>query len=468
VYHKAGHDELAAQYSEMSAKYHQRAGEPVPDYAGRAESAPAGVEAASSPEPTPTPMEASAQAPAPVTQPAAPAVPPTKSSEDNVDEWEAMIAVEPPKSTAGRHFLGKQAVGDVVGDLLEEIRFYISQGMWEEAQAATEKCTALAPGIPELDEFRQQIERADSTASAPEVELVEEGSPAEPTVATLVFDSSALGMEEELSPQPEPAGHNEDSVTEVPLPPPAASEPVAVAQDAAPPAGDDAIADMVFTLEKSLEPDFEVSPAAASAAPATPEPPAATPPPRRPVDVTPRAVPPEPVAIPMVPVSAATVVAAQPVAQPQPGATLSDVFEEFKEDMEGDSAAAEEQDPETHYNLGVAFKEMGLLEEAIGELQKVCHAIDHGHPFPHVLQVYTWLAECLVNKGAPQAAIKWYQRAANLPAMDEESRMAVYYEMAAAYEVAGNRKEALDNFMEVYANNIDYRDVAERIKTLKA
>ena len=243
---------------------------------------------------------------------------------------------------------------------------------------------------------------------------------------------------------------------------------LAVAQDAGPPAGDDAIADMVLTLEKSLEPDFEVSPAAASAAPATPEPPATTPPPRRPADVTPRAVPPEPVAVPMVPVAAATIVAAQPAAQPPPGATLSDVFEEFKEDMEGDSAATDEQDPETHYNLGVAFKEMGLLEEAIGELQKVCHAIDHGHPFPHVLQVYTWLAECLVNKGAPQAAIKWYQRAANLPAMDEESRMAVYYEMAAAYEAAGNRQAALDNFMEVYASNIDYRDVAERIKTLKA
>ena len=111
---------------------------------------------------------------------------------------------------------------------------------------------------------------------------------------------------------------------------------------------------------------------------------------------------------------------------------------------------------------------MGLLDEAIGELQKVCYAIDHGRPFPHVLQVYTWLAECLVNKGVPQASIKWYQRAAQLPALDEETRMAVYYEMAAAYEAAGNRQAALDNFMEVYANNIDYRDVAERIKTLKA
>ena len=100
--------------------------------------------------------------------------------------------------------------------------------------------------------------------------------------------------------------------------------------------------------------------------------------------------------------------------------------------MEAGGAASDEQDPETHYNLGVAFKEMGLLEEAIGELQKVCHAIDHGHAFPHVLQVYTWLAECLLNKGAPQAAIKWYQRVLQLPKVDEETRLAVYYEIAAA------------------------------------
>ena len=46
--------------------------------------------------------------------------------------------------------------------------------------------------------------------------------------------------------------------------------------------------------------------------------------------------------------------------------------------------------------------------------------------------------------------------------------MAVYYELAGAHEAAGNRKEALQNFMEVYGSNIDYRDVAERIKALKA
>jgi pilus assembly protein FimV len=145
---------------------------------------------------------------------------------------------------------------------------------------------------------------------------------------------------------------------------------------------------------------------------------------------------------------------------------LSDMFAEFKEDVEETSGQAE--DPDTHYNLGVAFKEMGLLDEAIGELQKVCQAIEHGHPFSQVIQAYTWLAHCLSEKGAPQAAVKWYEKALHVPNMDPESRLAVYYELASAHEAAGNKKEALSNFMEVYGSNIDYRDVAERIKALKA
>jgi tetratricopeptide (TPR) repeat protein len=143
---------------------------------------------------------------------------------------------------------------------------------------------------------------------------------------------------------------------------------------------------------------------------------------------------------------------------------LTDLLDELKEDSE---EPAEDSDPETHYNLGVAFREMGLLDEAIGELQKVCHAIESGRPFSQVMQAYTWLAQCLVDKGAPQAAIRWYERALRVSGIGEDSRLAVHYDMAAAFEAAGNRKAALDNFMEVYGSNIDYRDVAERIRELR-
>ncbi|HXM66556.1 MAG TPA: tetratricopeptide repeat protein [Candidatus Acidoferrum sp.] len=149
------------------------------------------------------------------------------------------------------------------------------------------------------------------------------------------------------------------------------------------------------------------------------------------------------------------------------GVDLAEMFGELKHDLEA-GAATTEEDPETHYNLGIAFREMGLLDEAIGELQKTCQAVDRGHPFPQVMQTYTWLAQCFLDKGVPEAAIRWYQKALSVPAIDEETRTALHYEVASAYEAAGDKPAALKNFMEVYGRNIDYRDVAERIKALKS
>ncbi|MGH9530740.1 MAG: tetratricopeptide repeat protein, partial [Terriglobales bacterium] len=157
----------------------------------------------------------------------------------------------------------------------------------------------------------------------------------------------------------------------------------------------------------------------------------------------------------------------RPAANVAAGIDLADMFGELKHELEED-AANSDQDPETHYSLGVAFREMGLLDEAIGELQKVCQTVEHGHPFPQILQTYTWLAQCFLDKGIPEAALRWYERALTLPTLDAETRMALHYELACAYETAGNKSSALNHFMEVYGSNIDYRDVAERIKALKS
>jgi tetratricopeptide (TPR) repeat protein len=149
-----------------------------------------------------------------------------------------------------------------------------------------------------------------------------------------------------------------------------------------------------------------------------------------------------------------------------PGASdmLGDLFAEFKEDVE--EGAADYGDPDTHYNLGMAFKEMGLMDEAIGELQKVCQAAEHGVPFSQTFQAYTWLAHCLIEKGVPDAAYRWYEKALTI-APDGETRVAIHYELGCAYETAGRKPQALQHFMEVYGTNIDYRDVAERIKAVR-
>ena len=149
------------------------------------------------------------------------------------------------------------------------------------------------------------------------------------------------------------------------------------------------------------------------------------------------------------------------------GVDLNEMFGELKQDLEADISSADE-DPETHYNLGVAFREMGLLDEAIGELQKTCQSIERGRPFSQTMQAYTWLAQCFLDKGVPEAAARWYDKALGVAGIDGETRTALHYELGSAFEIAGDKPAALKHFMNVYGSNIDYRDVAERIKALKS
>ena len=259
------------------------------------------------------------------------------------------------------------------------------------------------------------------------------------------------------------ASLGEDFLKAAPHAEPERLAPVAKAQPAPPvaPPPVPKIVPLAASAAASAAPAAPVAPppAISTHAPAAtwPAPPAESQKPKPPVFQAPAPQPAAPVA---------------PVAKSSPfgedaGVDLAEMFGELKQDLEADVAAADE-DPETHYNLGIAFREMGLLDEAIGELQKACQSFDKGHPFPQIMQTYTWLAQCFLEKGVPEAAVRWYDRALQVPTIDGETRVALNYELAAAYETAGDKPAALRHFMDVYGSNIDYRDVAERIKALKS
>jgi pilus assembly protein FimV len=144
---------------------------------------------------------------------------------------------------------------------------------------------------------------------------------------------------------------------------------------------------------------------------------------------------------------------------------LKEVFDEFRAEL--GEMGAEDEDLETHYNLGIAFREMGLLEEAIGEFQKVAQANDRGKAFRYAMQCCTLLGLAFMEKGQPAIAAIWYERALQTPGMDTESKLALRYDLGVAQESAGEQDAALKSFSQVYAINIDYRDVAERIHSLQ-
>jgi tetratricopeptide (TPR) repeat protein len=144
---------------------------------------------------------------------------------------------------------------------------------------------------------------------------------------------------------------------------------------------------------------------------------------------------------------------------------LKEVFDEFRAEL--GEMGGEEEDLETHYNLGIAFREMGLLDEAISEFQKVAKAAENGRKFPYTMQCYTLLGLAFMDRAQPSIAAMWYERALRLPGIETESILALRYDLGVAQESAGESDAALKSFSQVYAVNIDYRDVGERIAALQ-
>jgi len=444
---------------------------------------------------------------------------------DLSDEWEGTAASEPvdaqdPEIPSLEPAVEEMSVetSDAVAETVEEIRFYIEHSMVDQARAAFVKLQSQTADYEQLAAIQAEIDAAAPVQPAPvEIEPAAiheapaEVAQAEPEPATplqrMVADlDSSLGdgflpetvsheieMDQEITASaatdPSLVGHLEFMAGKKHVP----AQPF----EESPAPG--VLGEFVADLENSLGDNFlQAAPIATSDVPSDvpafhdhvtqPEPAAAHSERHMAASAASGAVPhvvpvppaPQPVVAASAAVAAPSGVAATFRASVRPvhGATpakpdlaasvdLADMFGEIRHELEEEVASAEE-DPETHYNLGVAFREMGLLDEAIGELQKVCQSIDHGHGFPQVMQTYTWLAQCFLDKGVPEAAIRWYEKALALPALDQETRTALHYELASSYENAQDKDHALQHFMEVYGSNIDYRDVGERIKALKS
>jgi tetratricopeptide (TPR) repeat protein len=148
-----------------------------------------------------------------------------------------------------------------------------------------------------------------------------------------------------------------------------------------------------------------------------------------------------------------------------PTGPLQEVFDQFRAEL--GEMGAEDEDLETHYNLGIAFREMGLVEESISEFQKVAKAMEKGKSFRYGMQCCTLLGLAFIEKGQPAIAAIWYERALLTPGIDSESLLALRYDLGMAQESAGEMEAARKSFSQVYAVNIDYRDVAERIAALQ-
>ncbi|HEV8167998.1 MAG TPA: tetratricopeptide repeat protein, partial [Pyrinomonadaceae bacterium] len=115
-------------------------------------------------------------------------------------------------------------------------------------------------------------------------------------------------------------------------------------------------------------------------------------------------------------------------------AGLAELFEEFRVAEEGDDVR---EDFETHYNMGTAYKEMDLMDEAIQEFQNAAGLVKPGDGTSRFLQCCNMLGHCFIQKGMPEAAVLWFKKGLQAPGHSEDEYQALRYELASAYEQLG-------------------------------
>ena len=128
--------------------------------------------------------------------------------------------------------------------------------------------------------------------------------------------------------------------------------------------------------------------------------------------------------------------------------------------------AIDDSDYETHYHTAVAYQEMGLLDDAVKEFQEAVALVQPNDPARRFFQCSNLLGHCFMQKGMPNLALKWYLRALETPGLGDDEKQGIWYELAAAYEADGDMENAGRYFEQVYAENIDFRDVSQRVKNI--
>ncbi len=138
-------------------------------------------------------------------------------------------------------------------------------------------------------------------------------------------------------------------------------------------------------------------------------------------------------------------------------AILEEVFKEFQKGVEEQLS---EEDADTHFNLGIAYREMGLLPEAIREFQVASR--DNSY----FVESCSNIGVCYQEQGMWSEATEWYQKALVAPDITPEARVGLRYDLAAAYQSAGDVEQAFGIFEEIVAGGSSYRDVVDRLAVL--
>jgi tetratricopeptide (TPR) repeat protein len=144
--------------------------------------------------------------------------------------------------------------------------------------------------------------------------------------------------------------------------------------------------------------------------------------------------------------------------QSEADVNFSDMLSQFKSKV---AENIEEEDASSHYDLGVAFKEMGLLDEAIAEFQVAARGNEYR------LRAIEMLGACFLEKQEFRIALKVLGRALQVPEYKDEELVGIFYAMGRAFEALGETPRALEWYERVLGCEASFKDVTQRVAVLR-
>lgn len=118
-------------------------------------------------------------------------------------------------------------------------------------------------------------------------------------------------------------------------------------------------------------------------------------------------------------------------------------------------------DTESHFNLGIAYKEMGLYDDAVAEFEKAA-----GDP-ARALDCITLTGQCYMESGETAAAMNAFQTGLAHEKLSDEGRMTLHFELGMLHQMNGQLLEALEFFQLVAEKDSFFRDVADLVRNLR-
>jgi nucleoid DNA-binding protein len=122
---------------------------------------------------------------------------------------------------------------------------------------------------------------------------------------------------------------------------------------------------------------------------------------------------------------------------------------------------------ETQFDLGIAYREMGLVDKALDRFHKALGLLDEGERGARFVQCCYLIGLCLRELGNLEFAEHWLREGLAAPRRPRAERLEFHYQLGLLLEWQDREREALAELNRVFISSPSFRDVASRVRALK-